>query len=319
MYSHGETVVLDLRLYNASAESAFVGRPQRDDFVRVKITGPDGNAIPWRGSETAESAAPSSSDFTVLEKYHEISAKRVLSLKDGAGFAFDKPGQYTITAEYFLGPTGSFESFAGQTKIVAGPLRSTKAEFCIEACILEPLPVRNNRSKSALEAVRAFYSYVTTHGQLGIPSGHARKVLRPLMSKRLAQELDSLQVCDDDYYRRYGEILRANQDKPETPWLEEGLFTGPNDAATPFAFRLLGSRAIGDDRVDIELRFTTEQTYVELPPSYDHFEGVVTVILQNKRWVVDDYVALYENDELLRLSTGYPECRGGQWVGEKSY
>jgi hypothetical protein len=28
---------------------------------------------------------------------------------------------------------------------------------------------------------------------------------------------------------------------------------------------------------------------------------------------------MYENDELSRLSAGYPECKGGQWVGEKPY
>ena len=94
--------------------------------------------------------------------------------------------------------------------------------------------------------------------------------------------------------------------KPDTPWLEDGLFTGPNDAATPRSFRILGSRAIGDDRVDVELSFTTD---------FD-FEGVVTAILENNRWVIDDCVAMYENDELQRLSAGYSACKGGQWVGE---
>ena len=56
-----------------------------------------------------------------------------------------------------------------------------------------------------------------------------------------------------------------------------------------------------------------------LPPSYDHTEGVVTAILENKRWVIDDFVAMYENDELRRLSDGYTECKRGQWVGERPY
>jgi hypothetical protein len=33
--------------------------------------------------------------------------------------------------------------------------------------------------------------------------------------------------------------------------------------------------------------------------------------------VIDDYLAMYENDELTRLSDGYPECKNGQWVEEK--
>jgi hypothetical protein len=97
---------------------------------------------------------------------------------------------------------------------------------------------------------------------------------------------------------------------------------GHNDAGTPRIFRILGSRAVGENRVDVELRFTTKQTFspdLGLPPSYDHYEGVVTAILENNRWVIDDYVAMYENDELQRLSAGYSECKGGQWVGETPY
>jgi len=88
------------------------------------------------------------------------------------------------------------------------------------------------------------------------------------------------------------------------------------------SFRILGGRAIGDNRVEVELGFTTKPTYspdLGLRPSYDHYEGVVTVILENNLWVIDDYVAMYENDELRRLSAGYPECKVGQWVGAKPY
>jgi hypothetical protein len=155
-----------------------------------------------------------------------------------------------------------------------------------------------------------FYTYITRYQQLGIPHARARKALRPLLSKRLAQELDGLQACDDDYYRRYGEILRTNTYKPATPWLEEGLFTGPNDAATPSTFRILGSRFVGENRVD---------TLIAFKEDWGDSQGDVTAIRENNRWVIDDYVAMYENDELRRLSAGYPECKGGQWVGEPAY
>ena len=42
-------------------------------------------------------------------------------------------------------------------------------------------------------------------------------------------------------------------------------------------------------------------------------------ILENNRWFIGDFVAMYENDELLRLCDGYPECKDGQWVGEPPY
>jgi hypothetical protein len=173
--------------------------------------------------------------------------------------------------------------------------------------------VHSNSSQSALDAMRVFYTYITRFHPIGIPQGRAKKALWPLLSKRLVQELDSLQACEDDYYRSYSDILRVNQYKPATPWLEEGLFSGPIEAAGPRKFSILSSKAIGDNRVDVHLRLTGD------PASSLHFDGVATVILENNRWVIDDFVAMYANDELLRLSDGYPECKRGQWVGEKPY
>jgi hypothetical protein len=92
--------------------------------------------------------------------------------------------------------------------------------------------------------------------------------------------------------------------------LEEGLFTGPNDAATPSIFHILGSWSVGENRVDALIAFKE---------SWGDPEGDVTAIRENNRWVIDDYAAMYENDELRRLSAGYPECKGGIWVGERPY
>ena len=321
LFSLGEPVVIVLQLYSRSEQTILVSRLWGDEFVSFKLIGPDGIEVPWMGKARAGSKGYSTSDFTVLGQYKEIDANRTISLKDGEGFAFDKPGQYSLTAEFSMGPAENVAPFEGHAKTPTGSFHS-KLEFCIDACILEPFQVRNNAPRSARDAVRVFYTNITRYQQLGIPHGPAKRALWPLISKRLAQELDSLWACNDDYYRRYGEILRANTYKPATPWLEEGLFTGPNDAATPFTFRILGSRAIGDSRVDVDLGFTTKQTYspdLGLPRSYDHYEGDVTAILENKRWVIDDYVAMYENDDLRRLSAGYPQCKDGQWVGETPY
>ena len=64
--------------------------------------------------------------------------------------------------------------------------------------------------------------------------------------------------------------------------------------------------------MDVHLRFIPKE-------SHERYEGVVTVILENNRWVIDDFVAMYANDELLRLSDGYLECKRGQWVGAEPY
>ena len=304
LFSLGEPVKIVLELYSRSKEPILVDRLQGNQFVSFKVIGPDGNEILWRpGRSGAKGYSPS--DFTVLRQYKKISANRIISLKDGIEFAFDKPGQYSLTAEFSMGPSENFAPFEGQAKPAIGTFHSSKLAFCIEACIQEPLKVRRNAPRSALYAVRLFYNYITRYQQLGIPSGRAKKALWPLLSERLAQQLDGLEACDEDYYRRYGEILRANTIKSATPWLEEGLFTGPNDAATPSTVRILGSRTVGENRVDVLLAFKEK---------WGDAEGDVTAILENNRWVIDDYVAMYENDELRRLSAGYPECKGSHWV-----
>src|SRR4029077_14550478 len=125
-----------------------------DEFVDFSVIGPDGKGVSWRGKGRIDSKAYSPSDFAVLERYQEISAEKIISLKDGTGFVFDKPGQYSVTAEYSLEPPEYFEPFAGGTKIPTGIFRSEKAAFCIDACIIDPLQVHSNASQSALDAVR---------------------------------------------------------------------------------------------------------------------------------------------------------------------
>jgi len=306
LFWRGEAVVIKLQLYSRSEQPLLVSRILGDEFVSFKAIGPDGNEVPWQGETRAGFKEHSPSDFTVLGQYKQISANRIISLKEGAGFVFDKAGQYSLTAEFSMGPPGKFAPFEVSAKTPMGSFHA-KVAFCIEACILEPLQVRSNTPRSALDAVRAFYTYTTRHHWLGIPYGHEEKALRPLLSKRLAQQLESLEACNKDYYQRYEEFLRANTYKSGLPWLEDGLFTGPNDAATPRAFRILSSRAIGENRVDVLIAFKED---------WGDSEGDVTAILENNRWVIDDYVSMYENDELRRLSAGYAQCKGGQWVGE---
>jgi hypothetical protein len=309
LLTQGEAVVFALEIYNWSEKPIFVSRLTANELVKFSVVGPDGQDVPWEGEGRLDSKIYSASDFAVLQPYHLITAERIISLNDGAGFVFDKPGQYSVTAEYSQGPVESFAPSAGEARVPTGSFRSTKTAVCIEVCIPGPLPgeLHSNPSRAALDAVRVFYTYITKYRPLGIPQGRAKKALWPLLSKRLVQELDSLQACDEDYYWRYDVILRANHYKPATPWLEEGLFSGSNEAASPMKFDILGSQAIGENRVDVHLGFADDLM------AHERYGGVVTVILEGNRWVIDDFVAL-DDSALSRLSDGYPECKGGQWV-----
>jgi len=274
------------------------------------VVGPDGKEVPWQGTASDRPKAYSPSNFTALGQYQVVRANRTISLTNGTGFVFNRPGQYTLTAVFSMGPPEDFAQLAGHAKPAVGSFRSSKLAFCIEACILKPVPVSNNAPESALETVRLFYNAVIKYHSSGIPFGQTKRALRPLMSKRLAQEIYGLGACEKDYFRRYGEILHAHTLKAAIPWGESGLFTGPNDASTPTSFRILGSRSVGANRVYVLLAFKED---------WGESEGDVTAVLENGRWVIDDYVAMYENDELSRLSAGYLQCKDGRWVGEPAY
>jgi hypothetical protein len=143
LFWRGEAVVIELQLYSRSEQALLVSRLLGDEFVSFKVIGPDGNEVPWQGETRAGFKEHSPSDFTVLGQYKQISANRLISLKDGAGFVFDKPGQYSLAAEFSMGPPGKFAPFEVQAKTPIGAFHA-KVAFCIEACILEPLQVRNN-------------------------------------------------------------------------------------------------------------------------------------------------------------------------------
>src|SRR5882724_5155667 len=104
LFSLGETVVIILRLYSRNEHPILVSRLQGDEFVSFKVFGPNGNEVPWQGKQQAGSKGYSPSDFTVLGQYKQLSANKIISLKDGTGFVFDKPGQYSLTAEFSMEP-----------------------------------------------------------------------------------------------------------------------------------------------------------------------------------------------------------------------
>ena len=78
-----------------------------------------------------------------------------------------------------------------------------------------PIQLHSNATPAAPDPVRVFYTAITRYRPLGIP--HRKKIFWPLLSKRLARELDSLESCETDYDRRYGDFLRATQYKTGDP------------------------------------------------------------------------------------------------------
>jgi len=165
LLTRGEGVVFTLEIYNGSEEPILVSRLKGNELVKFSVIGPDGKEVPWQGEGRTDYKAYSASDFAVLQPYHLVTADRIISLKDGVGFVFDKTGQYSVTAEYSQGPARSFAPSGGEAKVPTGSFQSMKTAFCIEVCTLGPSPsqVHSNASQAALDAVRVFYAFITKH------------------------------------------------------------------------------------------------------------------------------------------------------------
>ena len=130
-------MVFSVSIRNQSAGPIFVSRLLDEEFVDFNVSGPDGKEVPWRGKGRIDSRSYSPSDFTVLKGGDQIKARRTISLKNGQGYVFHGTGQYSVRAEYSLGPPEYFAPFAGDAKVPAGTFGSVKATFCIETCGLE--------------------------------------------------------------------------------------------------------------------------------------------------------------------------------------
>jgi len=124
----GEDVVLSFRLKNLSRRRVFVARnPGAEEFVGLTVIGPDGKEVPWEGKIHSVSYTPEA--FTVLRSGESISGSAVISLKGGRGFQFTRPGNYTVRAEYSLGPPAYFKPLAKEDWIPDGVFRSPDVTF----------------------------------------------------------------------------------------------------------------------------------------------------------------------------------------------
>lgn len=134
LFKHGEDIVLVLSIQSNLADPVFVSSLRSNEFVDMRFVGPDGKEVAWRGTGKIDSRRYSASDFVVLKTGERVRASRTISFKDGSGFIFERPGRYSVTAEYSLAPPEYFAPLAGKSKIPTGSFSSPTSTFCIEIC-----------------------------------------------------------------------------------------------------------------------------------------------------------------------------------------
>jgi len=128
----GEGVVFRFRLKNVSSRRLFVSRYMPiGDFVTLQLMGPDGKEVPWSGK--IRSVEYNKDAFLMLNPGQEVSTSHTISIHDREGFLINKPGRYTIHAEYDLGPPEYFANVAPKGSIPEGPFSAPTVHFTIAA------------------------------------------------------------------------------------------------------------------------------------------------------------------------------------------
>jgi hypothetical protein len=170
--------------------------------------------------------------------------------------------------------------------------------------------------------VQELYQQVVAHKPLGIPKGADKAAIWPLLSNRLTQKLDAAQACEDDYYRQ----MTDKNSKPGFAWLENGLFSGANEEATPSAVALERTEPSKNGSFRVYVRLTYKEsfeTYDRPPNPADtfHWRVVAVVKSQGERFVVDDILFFKVDSTKIasRLTEFFKGCDGSRWVGVAQY
>jgi hypothetical protein len=168
--------------------------------------------------------------------------------------------------------------------------------------------------------VQKLYEEVVAYHPVGIPAGAEMAKLRPFLSMRLAEQLQTAQACEEDYFRQHSTKDRA----PKPAWMRGDVFTGDGQRVSPIqAFPV--RKEPQEDRSFL-VYVSLVHLYAGHGSHYFHFAGqkaqgwevVATVVSENGRFVVDD-VRIFDGDSTEGpshlLSNAFVGCEGPHWTG----
>jgi hypothetical protein len=169
--------------------------------------------------------------------------------------------------------------------------------------------------------VKKLYEEIVNHYPVGIPTSAEMAAIRPFLSKRLAELLDSAQACEVDYLGQH----HSRDDAAEPVWLKAGIFSGVGRHASPTDWWIAGKEAQKDGSflVFVSLQLYERSKPGHAPPESDHFTSLVwpvaaKVFAEDGRFVVDD-VRIFDHfppeGPSQLLSDSFAGCDGPHWTG----
>jgi hypothetical protein len=138
--------------------------------------------------------------------------------------------------------------------------------------------------------VQKLYSEIVARHPIGIPTGAEMRAIRPFLSKRLADQLQTAQACQADYSRRRPTPSRVS--KPG--WLKSGLFSGERSHASPVDAVVDRKEKQSDGSFLVYVDLEPVEGLIDLGDGRRSFHGGYSwqvearVISENGQFVVDD-------------------------------
>ena len=164
------------------------------------------------------------------------------------------------------------------------------------------------------KGVSDFYQRIVERHPIGIPSGADKTALWPFLSRRLTRQLESVQACQDDYFRQHPNADAA----PKPAWLNSGIFTGISKRALPLSAAVVRQ----EPQKDGSFAVSVSLTYVKLPgfvPDEAGWALIAKVILEENRLVIDDvrfFDGINTDGPSHLLSESFGGCDGDHWSGK---
>ncbi|HEY4837963.1 MAG TPA: hypothetical protein VIH72_05110 [Candidatus Acidoferrales bacterium] len=168
------------------------------------------------------------------------------------------------------------------------------------------------------DGVRKLYEEIVARHPIGIPAGAEMAIIWPLLSRRLTEQLQTAQACQDDYARQHATTDRT----PKPAWLKSGFFSGEDNHASPI-YALVQSKEKQNDGsflVYVDL----EHDYIDLGHGSRAFYGnnswriATRVVSEKGKFVVDDvrvFDGFSDNGHSHLLSNSFAGCDGPHWIG----
>jgi hypothetical protein len=168
--------------------------------------------------------------------------------------------------------------------------------------------------------VQKLYEEIVAHHPIGVPTGAEMTAIRPYLSKRLAEQLQTAQACQDDYSRQHP--TPSGISKPG--WLKSCLFSGEGSHASPVDAVVHRKEKQNDGSFLVYVDLEPVEALNDLGHGRRAFHGGYSwqvearVISENGQFVVDD-VRIFDRfpaeGPSHLLSDSFTGCDGSHWTG----